>query len=132
MIKVDPTVKKETLYIAAWEVVLCVLMNAVFLILSRWDLTVLLGTLLGAFVAVLNFFLLGLSLQKSLTYQEKKAASFMKLSKSFRMLGIVLVALFAYLAPVFSLLAAVLPLLFPRLAIAFRPLFDKKEDSHES
>ena len=132
MAGLDPTVKKETLYIAAWEIVLCVLMNAIFLIVSRWDLTVLWGTLLGGTVAVLNFFLLGVSLQKSLTYEEKKATSFMKLSKALRMLGIVLIALAAYLAPIFSLLAAVLPLLFPRLAIAFRPLFDKKEDVHES
>ena len=39
----DPAVKKETLYAAAWVLLLSLLMQAVFLIAGKWDLSVLLG-----------------------------------------------------------------------------------------
>ena len=66
MKKTDPTVKKETIYIAVWTVILSVFIHSVFLILKRWDLTVLYGNLLGIFLAVLNFFLLGRTVQSAL------------------------------------------------------------------
>ncbi len=63
--QIDETVKKETLRIAAGTGVLSALMLAVFLLLKRFDITVLLGALWGSSIAVLNFFLLGLSVQKA-------------------------------------------------------------------
>ena len=63
--KVDGTVRKETIYIAAAVLILSMLMQAVFLIIKQWDYTVLLGNLLGGGVAVLNFFLMGLTVQKA-------------------------------------------------------------------
>ena len=41
MKKIDATVKKETLYIFAFSFVLSVLMQSVYLILNKWDYTVL-------------------------------------------------------------------------------------------
>ena len=61
MSKLDPAVKKETGYIAFWVVLLSVLMEAVFLILQKWDLSVLLGNLGGAVAAVGSFFLLAVT-----------------------------------------------------------------------
>ena len=63
--RIDPTVKKETGYIAVCVAVLTVLMEAVFLVLGYWDITVLWGGLLGAFIAILNFLLMGLTVQKA-------------------------------------------------------------------
>lgn len=40
-------VKQETLYVAGMALVCSVLMEAVFLALGAWDITVLLGNLLG-------------------------------------------------------------------------------------
>lgn len=63
--QIDETVKKETLRIAAGTGVLSALMLAFFLLLKRFDITVLFGSLWGSSIAVLNFFLLGLSVQKA-------------------------------------------------------------------
>ena len=43
--KVDPTVKTETRFIALVVLILMILMEAVFLIIGQWDITVLLGGL---------------------------------------------------------------------------------------
>lgn len=126
MKKTDPTVKKETIYIAVWTVILSVFIHSVFLILKRWDLTVLYGNLLGIFVAVLNFFLLGRTVQSALLKDEKDAKNAMKVSQMLRYLLIIIVVAAAALLECFNIIAVVVPLLFPRIAITFRPLFDKK------
>ena len=59
--RLDPTVKKETLYIAAWTAVLSLVMHAVFLALGAWNLSVLWGNLLSLAAGILNFLLLGLT-----------------------------------------------------------------------
>ena len=71
--KIDPTVKRMTCYIAACVLVLSLLMEAVYLILGAWEMPVLWGNLLGAFAAVLNFFLMGLTIQRSLRFSEEDA-----------------------------------------------------------
>ena len=52
MAGMDPAVKKETGYIAVWVVLLSLLMEAVFLVIRQWDLSVLSGNLGGAALAV--------------------------------------------------------------------------------
>ncbi len=126
---IDPTVRRETLYIAAWTLLLTALMEAVFLILSRWTLPVLWGGLFGAFAAVLNFFLMGLTVQKAVGKEEKDAANLMRLSQMGRMLLLVAVGLLAALIPFFDLIAALIPLFFPRIAVAVRPLFERKKQN---
>ena len=126
MKKIDRAVIKETVYIASWVLVFSMLMQAVFLVLSRWSYTVLLGNLLGGAAATANFFIMGITVQKALGKEEKDAKSLMKLSQSLRLIMMIAVAFVAYIVPCFHLLAAVIPFLFPRLAIAARPLFSKK------
>ena len=72
MTKVDPTVRKETLRVALWVGVLMLPVQAVFLLLQRWDYTVLLGNLLGSATAVFNFFLMGRMIQRALTQTENR------------------------------------------------------------
>ena len=128
MLKTDPTVKKETVFIAVWSVLFSLLMEAVFLVLSRWDYTVLLGNLLGLVISVGNFFLLGLTVQKAVTKDEKEAKTVMKLSQTYRNLGIVVLVGLGIILDCFNTVAVILPVFFPRIAIVFRPLFDKKAD----
>ena len=64
---IDPVVWKETKYIALWSLVFSAVMQAVFLIIGMWDYTVLLGNLLGYAAIVLNYFGIGLTVQKALT-----------------------------------------------------------------
>lgn len=124
--KLDPTVKKETLYILSCSLIFSALMQSVFLVCGFWSLKVLFGNLLGVATAVLNFFLLGLTVQSAIELEEKEIKSRMKASQSLRNLMVFAVALIAYLlSDVFHLLAVVIPLFFPRLAIAIRPLVDR-------
>ena len=126
MKKIDSTILKETKYIAVWVILCSMLMEAIFLVISRWDYTVLLGNLLGAFTAVLNFFLMGLTVQSALQKEEKEAKTTIRFSQIYRNIMIIIVAVLGFVLPCFNNWAVILPLLFPRVAIAFRPLFDKK------
>lgn len=124
--KVDPAIKRETCYIACFVLLLSILMQAVYLILGAWHIGVLLGNLLGAFAAILNFFLMGLGIQKALGLSEKDAKDRMKASHSLRMLMLVICCVIGAAVPVFDLIAVVVPLIFPRIAVSVRPLLDKK------
>ncbi|MBP3636682.1 MAG: ATP synthase subunit I [Clostridia bacterium] len=126
--KIDPTVKKETKYIALMVVILTVLMEAVFLVLRRWDMTVLWGGLLGACVAILNFFLMGFTVQKAVEKEEKDAKQLMKVSQSGRMMmQLAFAAIAAALPGAFNLIAALLPLLFPRIGVMLRSVVLKNK-----
>lgn len=126
--RLDPTVKKETLYIAAWTAVLSLVMHAVFLALGAWNLSVLWGNLLSLAAGILNFLLLGLTVQKAVGMTEaKEAKTFLRLSQLLRTLGLFGVAALGALVPVFNVWATLIPLFFPRIAILFRPLFFKKD-----
>ena len=83
--KIQEATKRETLHIAAGTLAFSAVMNGVFALLGRWDLTVLWGTLLGGGFAVLNFFLLGLTVQKMAgDPNEKKGKLVLQLSYSLR------------------------------------------------
>lgn len=123
---IDPTVKKETRYIAFVCLMFSLLLQAVFLVLSKWTIAVLLGNLLGIVAAVGNFLLMGLTVQNAVTREEKDAKKLIKLSQSLRLLMMLVVALIGYLAPCFHAVAVVVPFLFPRLAIALRPFLVKE------
>lgn len=155
MIKIQPAVRKETLRIAAGTSVLTVLMLGVFLILGRFDVTVLLGALLGSAAAIGNFFLLGLSVQKAAetmngvklpSYEEaeaglepgqeaepaatpetKLAKQRMQLSYTGRMILLAAVGVLGLTLPCFHAVATVVPFLFPRVVISLYGIRNKKE-----
>ena len=62
-VTIQPAVRQETGKIAAGVGVLSVLTAAVYLILGRFNYTVLLGLLLGMAFAIGNFFLMALTVQ---------------------------------------------------------------------
>ena len=79
---IDPTVRKESLYIASVTGILSLLLQAGFLVAMRWDYTVLLGNLLGGVTAAGNFLLMGITVQKAVTKEQKPAADLMKFSQT--------------------------------------------------
>ena len=128
MKSLDPTVKRETLYVAAVVLILSVLMQAVFLMLGQWNLTVLWGNLLSASASILNFLLLGITVQNAVEKEEKEARTMVKASQSLRLLFMLVVAVIgAALPSVFNLWAVLIPLLFPRVAVMLHPLINRKE-----
>ena len=128
MQKVDKTVAKETAYIAVTAFIMSMLLQSVFLIIRRWDYTVLLGNVLGYAAAVLNFFLMGLTVQKAVTMSEEDAKTRVKLSQMLRLFMLALFAVAAGVFECFNLITFVIPLIFPRIAIVFRPFLDKKNN----
>lgn len=63
--KIQPAVRTETVRIAMGTAFFSLVMLLVFALLDRLDVTVVLGTLLGAGAAILNFFLMALSVQRA-------------------------------------------------------------------
>lgn len=129
---VDPVVKRETKYIALFSSILSILMQIVFLFLKKWDYTVLLGNILSFAVAVLNFFLMGIAVQKAVSQESSDAKKTMKSSHGLRNVGVFAVTAIGVVLPYFNTVAVILPLFFPRIAIMFRPLIKDKKDVSKS
>lgn len=120
--KVDPTVLKETRFIALAVLILSALMQAVFLIIGKWDYTVLLGNLYGAVVAVGNFFLMGLTVQHCLTLEPDDAKKKMKLSQQGRLLMLLVLCMIGAALSCFNTIALLVPQFFPRIGVTVRGL----------
>jgi hypothetical protein len=125
--KVDPVVMKETRYIAITVLILSALMQAVFLIIGQWNYTVLLGNLYGAVIAVGNFFLMGLTVQKCLTMEPDDAKKRMKLSQQGRLLMLLVFCMIGAALPWLNTIAPLVPQFFPRIGVTVRGLTMKGE-----
>ena len=129
MPKIDKTVKNETIYILSFEIIFSLIMQSVFLIIGKWDITVLFGNLLSGSAAVLNFFLMGLTVQKAVQKDEKDAKNMLKVSQIYRTLLLFVIAGIGVYFSAFNTVAALVPLFFPRIAFALRPLFLKNNNN---
>ena len=128
MKQIDPAVRKETQYVSLFVLILSALMESVFLMLRRWSLSVLFGNLLGASVAILNFFLMGLTVQKAVGKDPKEARDAVKASQRYRLLlQLIPIVLSLALSAFFHPVCAILPLFFPRVAFALFPLVRRKD-----
>ncbi len=125
--KIDKTVIKETKYIATFVVIFSVLMQAVFLIIGKWHYTVLLGNIWGAAVAIGNFFVMGLFVQKAVMQNEQDARQTVKASQGLRLAAIFMLSVIGIIifkqTP--SRVAVLIPLIFPRFAVMLRPFIKK-------
>lgn len=118
---IQPAVKKETKRIALATGAGVILMILVFFALHMgmpekvpFDYTVILGGIGGGLIAVLNFFLMGLTVQKIASgLSEEDARMRMKASYSQRMLLQAVWIVAAIAAPCFHFVAGIVPLLFP-------------------
>lgn len=126
MKKIDATVLRETKYIAIITLLFSVMTQAVFLLLGKWDISVLLGNIWGAIGAICNFLLMGITVQKALTKEEIDAKTLIKFSQTARMFFLLAFAMVGYFVPMFHLVAVVIPFLFPRIAVSIRPLIIKE------
>lgn len=116
--KIAPAVKKETGHIALGTAVGVAIMLAVFAVLGYFSAGVAVSGILGGAVAVGNFFLLGLTVQKAANGQpEDRARKWMQFSYNTRMLVMVIWLIVALAVPFFNWVAALIPLLMPRLTI---------------
>ena len=120
MKKIDRVVIRETLYISAWSLIFSAIMQAVFLIMKKWDVTVLYANLYSCALCILNFFLMAYSVQLALAKDQKEAKNTVKLSQSLRMIFLFALICVGATLPCFNIYALLFPLIFPRVAIALR------------
>jgi F0F1-type ATP synthase assembly protein I len=117
--KIAPAVKKETGHIALGTAIGVVLILIGFFVVKQFNSGVLVSAIIGGVVAVLNFFILGLTVQKIANGEsEERGRKWMQFSYNMRMLVMVIWLIVALAVPFFNWVAALLPLLMPRLTIA--------------
>ena len=121
-------VKKETRNIAVSDIIGVAIMLLVFFILHMlipdkvpFDYRVVLAGIAGGGIAVLNFFLMGITVQKvAETEDEQAAVRKMRTSYTYRMLLQGLWAVLSIVLPCFQFAAGLIPLLIPGAAIKAR------------
>jgi hypothetical protein len=127
MLELDPAVRKETAFLLGTGAIMTAIMFAIFLALGRFGLDVLAGGLAGFAVSQLNFFLMCLTVQKSVRYEDdKKRKSLMSAS-----MGLRLLLCFALLGLAIGLAgtnpwATLIPVVFPRISVLIRQIMLKK------
>ena len=126
--KVQPAVKKETKNVAIYTVVGVVVMWVGFLILHLiwpekipFDYRVILGGIGGGAVAVLNFFLMGMAVQKAVSETDEAGAK-RRVQASYlqRKLMQMLLAILGLVLPCFQFAAGNLPPLIPGTALKLK------------
>ncbi len=127
--KANETVKRECIYIAYFCTILSVLMQAVFVLCGKWDYTVILGNLLSLSLSVLNFYFMGITVQKAVCKEEADARKLMKSSSSIRTAVLFVVIAIGVALPFFNTIAVLVPVFFPRIAVLFRPFIKDKKGS---
>ena len=130
---VQPAVKKETKRVVMITGAGLILMWILFAILHftmpdkvPFDYTVILGGIGGGVIAVLNFFLMGLAVQKAASATDEGTARMkLKASYSQRFMMMILWVIVAIVAPCFQFVAGIAPLLFPGTGLKFVGIFHK-------
>ena len=131
---VQPAVKKETKRVVMITGAGLILMWILFAILHLtmpdkvpFDYTVILGGIGGGVIAVLNFFLMGLAVQKAASATDEGTARMkLKASYSQRFMMMILWVIVAIVAPCFQFVAGIAPLLFPGTGIKIVGIFHNK------
>ncbi len=128
--KIEPAVIKETKHIGIGVASMSVGMLVLFAVAGAFDYRTVLGALLGGGFAVLNFFLMALSVQRSLQQDDPKAAkTITQNSYTRRLLLLAAVVALGIKLPWFHGLSVVVPMVFPRITILLMglPVFQRKE-----
>lgn len=121
---------KETAIIAIGEVICVAAMCLVYALLGKFNLSVLLGGLVGLLIATGNFFALAvvatLAADKAEAQDAEGGKKLMKGSYPIRLLVMAGLLILCAKSGVFDVLALVLPLLFVRPVITLAEFFRKK------
>lgn len=121
---------KETAIIAIGEVVCVALMCAVYALIGRFSVAVMLSGLIGLLVATGNFFALAvvatLAADRAEAGDSLAGQKLMKSSYPIRLLVMAVVLILCAKSGYFDVLALVLPLVFVRPVLAVKEFFGKK------
>ncbi len=122
---------RETLGLLVGEAICTGLMFLVFLLLNRWDITVLLGGIAGLLITVGNFFFLAiaasLASDRAVNQDVEGAKKMVKASQNYRFIAIAVILLLCGASKACNLIALVIPLLVQRPIMLIMEFFRKKE-----
>ena len=134
----EGSAKKDILRIAVGVLIGDVIMCIVFICIKRFDLSVVLGAVLGTVFAVANLFYLDYSIGRALEKGDAMQSYFRK-SYMVRMLIHAACIVLAALLPFINTIAGIVPLFFPKLVIyamqllgLYRPQAIKKQAETEA
>jgi C4-dicarboxylate transporter len=126
--KIDKTVWKETLYVTIGTLGLSAVMLLIYSLLYSFELKGLYGALFGSVAAILNFFFMAYTLQKTVEieheedeseYQEKIKAK-VKGFYAIRSTVYLLVLVAAIISKFFNVFTLLIPCLFPQIVARVR------------
>ena len=124
--KLDPVVKRETAFIAAASLVCAAAVQLGFLLFGKWDMPVLLGGIIGWAMAVLNFFIMSLDVQRAVECgDEVQAKMKMRASYTWRMFAMLAVMVVSFVVDAIHWLPVVASVFYPRIVITVRQLWQR-------
>ena len=137
--KPDREVLRETGRLAVGVLIMALVMLGVYAVLGRLSAAVALGGLYTSLLTVVNFFLMGLTVQgitgraaeKQRDEQEmaafsKEMENRMKFSRSMRMVGLFGLIVLGITVFMFEALPTILPIVFPTVVIRVMQIIDMK------
>ena len=124
--KLDPVVRRETAFMAVSVLICTALMQVGFFLCGRWDVSVLLGGIVGWVMAAGNFFLMSLNVQRAVECGDANQAK-MKMSASYtwRMSAMLGVMIVTFILDFIHWLPVVAAVFYPRIVITVRQLWQK-------
>ena len=125
----------ETLIVLAGEIIGSTAMVGIFALLGKFDSTVLLGAVVGALAATLNFFFMALfasmAADKATEQKVAKGQALVRASYLIRM-AVLFLVLFAFAkSGLCNVVTLVVPLIFIRLTLTIAEFFRKPGDSSQ-
>ena len=122
---------RDTAVVAAGQALCTAVMIGIFALIGRYDLSVLLGGIVGALIAIANFFIMSLFVNLAADKAEAQdVAGGQKLIYMGRMAGLFLVLILCAKSGLFHVLTLVFPLGFTRPILTAATIFKKKGGSH--
>lgn len=120
----------ETAVVAAGQAICTAAMIGVFALLGKFDVSVLLGGIVGALIATANFFIMSLFVNLAADKAEAQDVAggqkLIQLSYMGRMAGLLLVLVLCAKSGIFHVLALAIPLVFTRPVLTVAEIFKKK------
>ena len=126
-------VLKETAMVAIGQLLCCSAMVGVFALLGKYDRSVLLGTIAGCFVAILNFFFMAvavsLAADKAEAQNVKGGEALVRISYFARMIVLFIVLYALVKSGLCNVITTVLPLVFTRPILTIGEFFRKSGEA---
>ena len=115
--KLQPASRRELLHITAGVLIGSGVMILIFVLIKKFELSVIWGALLGAAAAIGNFYYLAVCVQRAAAADKIRAQVIMRRSYAVRLLVTVAAVVLGCTLDVFHWVAVVVPILLPRLTI---------------